>query len=52
MKKFVDKSKPTGVIGYSMGGQATIMSASDQESVEKLNIGAAVALHPAPFYRK
>jgi len=39
-------------MGFSMGGQATIMSASDQEAVDKYKIGAAVAIHPAAFYRR
>lgn len=41
----IDWSRPTGIMGHSMGGGATYHSAAQSEYVERLNIGAAVAYH-------
>lgn len=43
----VDASLPSAVAGHSMGGLATIRSASNVKAVKDLNIVAAVAQHPA-----
>merc|ERR1711924_79819 len=42
----VDWSKKTGVLGHSMGGIATIRSASSSSAISQHNMGAAVMLHP------
>jgi len=42
----VDWGKKTGVFGHSMGGMATIKSASSSSAIKAHNIGAAVMLHP------
>lgn len=42
----VDWDKPTGVMGHSMGGQATHLTAANAAAVDTHNIAAAVALHP------
>jgi dienelactone hydrolase len=42
----IDWSKPTGIMGHSMGGQATHLTANSAAAVSKYNIAAAVALHP------
>merc|ERR1711907_842817 len=39
----VDWSKPTAIMGHSMGGGATYHSAAQQEAVTTYNIGAAIA---------
>jgi dienelactone hydrolase len=43
--KLVDWKKGTGILGHSMGGQATRNSASNKKVVEKWNISAAVVMH-------
>ena len=42
----IDYDKKTGLMGHSMGGQATHRSANNADAVTMYNIGAAVALHP------
>jgi pimeloyl-ACP methyl ester carboxylesterase len=42
----IDWDKKTGIMGHSMGGQATHLTANNQAAVSTHNIGAAVALHP------
>ena len=42
----VDYDKKTGLLGHSMGGAATHLSANNADAVVTYNIGAAVALHP------
>lgn len=42
----VDWSKPTAVVGHSMGGHAAYHSASQQEVIATHNIGAAIAENP------
>ena len=42
----VDRASATGVFGHSMGGAATLNSASDAASVQRVNLSAAVAMHP------
>eukprot|EP00520_Triparma_pacifica_P004564 CAMPEP_0118658784 /NCGR_PEP_ID=MMETSP0785-20121206/14755_1 /TAXON_ID=91992 /ORGANISM="Bolidomonas pacifica, Strain CCMP 1866" /LENGTH=269 /DNA_ID=CAMNT_0006551829 /DNA_START=67 /DNA_END=873 /DNA_ORIENTATION=- len=42
----VDYEKKTGLMGHSMGGAATHLSAKNLDAVTTYNIGAAVALHP------
>jgi predicted dienelactone hydrolase len=42
----VDWNAPTGVVGHSMGGYATLLSAQDTDNIKKFNIRASVALHP------
>jgi dienelactone hydrolase len=44
-----DSSQPTGIAGHSMGGHATVYSSGNSHAVQKYNIAAAVALHPAFF---
>jgi hypothetical protein len=39
-------------MGYSMGGLATQMSASNEDYVSTWNIGAAIAFHAAPYYKE
>lgn len=51
MEPFIDWTIPVGVMGYSMGGQATVMTASNTDAVSTYNIGAAIAHHPASTYR-
>jgi len=46
VKDRIDWSLPAAIAGHSMGGRATVLSAS-QEKVKILNIGAAVAQHPS-----
>jgi hypothetical protein len=46
LKKIIDFNASTGVFGHSMGGQATICSASDADSVKQARIAAAVSMHP------
>lgn len=46
-KNKIDWTKQVGIMGHSMGGEATQNTAADEEAVKKWNIGAAVALHPA-----
>jgi len=46
LKNIIDYDAPTGVFGHSMGGQATICSASDADSVKQAKIAAAVSMHP------
>jgi dienelactone hydrolase len=38
-------------MGYSMGGLATLMSASNEDYVSTWNIGAAIAFHPVAYYK-
>jgi len=47
LKDRIDFSMPAAIAGHSMGGLATILSASQAEKVKELNIGAAVAEHPS-----
>ncbi|GMH92399.1 hypothetical protein TrVE_jg3630 [Triparma verrucosa] len=42
----IDYGKKTGLLGHSMGGAATHLSANNADVVTAYNIGAAVALHP------
>ncbi|GMI24366.1 hypothetical protein TrRE_jg10307, partial [Triparma retinervis] len=46
--KFADaiSDSPAGLLGHSMGGAATHLSAASPSAVSSHNIGAAVALHP------
>jgi len=44
---YVDWSYPVGIMGYSMGGLATLNTASSEETVKRLNIGAAALLEAA-----
>jgi dienelactone hydrolase len=46
LKSLVDWSTPVGVLGYSMGGVATHITATNESKIKEFNIGAAVALHP------
>jgi len=43
----IDYTKKTGIMGHSMGGGNSHLSAQNAEAVAEHNIGAAVALHPA-----
>jgi dienelactone hydrolase len=45
VKQHIDFSRASAVVGHSMGGRATVQSAS-QNNAEVMNIGAAVAMHP------
>jgi len=47
MLSHIDLSAPAGITGHSMGGLATLRSASNKKELEALNIAAAVAQHPA-----
>jgi dienelactone hydrolase len=49
-RKIVDWKAKVGIMGFSMGGMATYISASNAKQVKKLNIGAAVSIHP--HYKK
>lgn len=42
----VDWSKPTAIMGHSMGGGATYHSAAQQEAITTYNIGAAIPMNP------
>ena len=44
--QFIDWNKKVGLLGFSMGGQASNLSAGNAAAVAELNIGAAVALNP------
>ena len=44
--KLVDWGKKVGLLGFSMGGMATNLSAGHAKKVADFNIGAAVSLHP------
>merc|ERR1712014_117141 len=44
-KHLVDKSS-TMLMGYSMGGRATLYNAGQQELVQKYSIKAAAVFHP------
>jgi len=46
LKNIIDYSASTGVFGHSMGGQSTICSASDANSVKTAKIAAGVSMHP------
>jgi pimeloyl-ACP methyl ester carboxylesterase len=48
-----DRSQPSGVLGHSMGGHATVRSSANAKAAKDLNIAVAVALHPAeePFFQ-
>jgi dienelactone hydrolase len=46
LSEFIDWDAPTGVMGYSMGGAATLNSASNQPAIDEFNIGVAVAVAP------
>jgi dienelactone hydrolase len=46
LSEFIDWDAPTGVMGYSMGGGATLTSASNQPAIDEFNIGVAVAVAP------
>ena len=43
----VDWDQQLGVYGHSMGGAASGLNAADADVVQKYNLAAAVALHPA-----
>jgi hypothetical protein len=43
---FVNWEVPTTVMGYSMGGGATLNSGANEDAVEAYNIGLSVAIHP------
>jgi len=50
VNQYIDWSSQVGIMGYSMGGLATMNTASNQDAVSRFNIGAAVLQHPAsPF---
>ena len=42
----VDWGRKVGLLGYSMGGMATNLSAGNKTKVAELGIGAAVSIHP------
>lgn len=46
-KNLINWNKKVGLMGYSMGGASTNVSAGKKWMVQKYNIGAAVSLHPA-----
>ena len=46
-RKRVDWSKKVGIFGYSMGGEATVLTAANKKAVKELNIGVAVSMHPS-----
>ena len=48
LKAHIDMSAGTGVVGHSMGGGATIGSASNATAIADYDIRVAVAQHPAP----
>jgi len=43
----IDWSYPVGMMGYSMGGLSSINTVSSEETVKRLNIGAAALLSAA-----
>jgi len=47
LKDRIDFRMPAAIAGHSMGGHATLRSASQAEKVKELNIGAAVTQHPS-----
>jgi len=46
-RKRIDWSKKVGIFGYSMGGEATILTAANKEAIKRLKIGVAVSMHPS-----
>jgi pimeloyl-ACP methyl ester carboxylesterase len=42
----INATAQTGVFGHSMGGAAAIVAASTSGEINKVNLGAAVAMHP------
>jgi hypothetical protein len=46
ISEFIDWEAPTTVMGYSMGGGATLNSGANVEAVDMYNIGVAVAIAP------
>lgn len=46
LSKLIDYTAPTGVFGHSMGGAATINSASTESAIQRIRLGAAAAMHP------
>mmetsp|Transcript_31813 Transcript_31813/g.69615 ORF Transcript_31813/g.69615 Transcript_31813/m.69615 type:complete len:269 (-) Transcript_31813:277-1083(-) len=47
VKDSIDTSLPKGLMGHSMGGRSTVLAASQASDLKELNVGAAVAEHPA-----
>lgn len=47
IQDLVDLDLPSAIAGHSMGGRATVLSASRADRMRELNVAAAVAQHPA-----
>ena len=42
----IDWTKQVGILGHSMGGEATHNTAANEAACQEYNIGAAAAFHP------